>query len=58
MIQTFQLLPGITLRCFPDSRFKQGCLSLQILRPMCKEEAATNALLPPYAQRNKVPSNV
>ena len=46
MIQTFQLLPGITLRCFPDSRFKQGCLSLQILRPMCKEEAATNALLP------------
>ncbi len=46
MIQTFQLLPGITLRCFPDSRFKQGCLSLQILRPMRKEEAALNALLP------------
>ena len=46
MIETFQLLPGITLRCFPDSRFKQGCLSLQILRPMCKEEAAVNALLP------------
>lgn len=46
MIQTFELIPGVTLRCFPDNRFKQGCLSLQILRPMCRQEAAQNALLP------------
>ena len=46
MIQTIHLLPGITLRCFPDSRFKQEGLSLQFIRPMCKEEAALNALLP------------
>ena len=46
MIQTIDLLPGITLRCFRDDRFKQGALSLQFLRPMCKEEASLNALLP------------
>ena len=46
MIQTLTLLPGITLRHFPDSRFKQGTLSLQLVRPMCWEEAALNALLP------------
>ena len=46
MIQTISLLPGITLRCFPDSRFKQEGLSLQFVRPMCKEEAALNALFP------------
>ena len=44
MIKTLELLPGITLRCFPDSRFKQGCLSFSVVRPMCHEEAAVNAL--------------
>ena len=46
MIQTISILPGITLRCFPDDRFKQGRLSLQLIRPMCREEAAMNALIP------------
>ena len=46
MIQTISLLPGVTLRCFPDSRFKQEGLSLQFIRPMRREEAALNALLP------------
>ena len=46
MIQTIQILPGVTLRCCQDSRFKQSCLSLQLVRPMCREEAAKNALLP------------
>ena len=46
MIQTVSLLPGVTLRVFPAERFKQGCLSIQFLRPMCKEEAALNAILP------------
>lgn len=46
MIQTIPLLPGITLRCFPDSRFKQGTLTLQLVRSMCREENALNALLP------------
>ncbi len=46
MIQTFEILPGITLQCFPDHRFKQGCLSLQFIRPMCREESALNTLIP------------
>ena len=46
MIHTISLAPGITLRCFPDSRFKQGCISFQIIRPMNLQEAAQNALIP------------
>jgi len=46
MIETMELLPGVTLRCYTDSRFKQGCLSFQLVRPMAAEEAAMNALLP------------
>lgn len=46
MIQTLTLSPGVTLRGARDSRFKQGCLSFQLVRPMAKEECAQNALLP------------
>lgn len=46
MIESVQLFPGITLRCFRDDRFKQGVLSVQFLRPMDRTEAAANALLP------------
>ena len=46
MIKTFSIYPGVTLRTFADDRFKQGCLSLQIIRPQCIEEAAMNALIP------------
>lgn len=46
MIETRTLLPGVTLRAFRDTRFKQGCLSFQFVRLMSSEEAALNALLP------------
>ena len=46
MTTTIELLPGVTLRCHPDTRFKQGCLSFSMIRPMCAEEAALNALIP------------
>ena len=46
MIEVRELFPGITLRCCRDPRFKQGCLSLQLVRQMTGEEAAMNALLP------------
>ena len=46
MIEKFELFPGVTLRCFGDSRFKQGALSIQIIRPQRAEEAAMNALIP------------
>lgn len=45
MIETIQLQEGITLRCCNDDRFKTSCLSLQIVRPMCRQEAAANALI-------------
>lgn len=46
MIETITLSPGVTLRAFRDSRFKQGCLSFQLVRPMTREECAKNALIP------------
>ena len=45
MIQTIQLSPGVVLRHYPDKRFKIAVLSVQFLRPLCREEAALNALL-------------
>lgn len=46
MIQSRTLFPGVTLRAFQDSRFKQGALSVQFVRLMSSQEAARNALLP------------
>ena len=46
MIETISLLPGVTLRCCRDLRFKQGLLTLQFVRPLTAGEAAYNALLP------------
>ncbi len=46
MTETFTLFPGITLRCFRDNRFKQGCLSVQLVQPMAQQTAAVNALIP------------
>ncbi len=46
MIHTIEVSPQITLRCFSDDRFKQEGLSLALVRPMCREEASLNALLP------------
>lgn len=45
MIQTIDLTPGVVLRHCPDQRFKTAIVSIQFLRPMCREEAALNALL-------------
>ena len=46
MVENMELLPGIQLYTYRDNRFKQGALSIQFVRPMKKEEAAYNALLP------------
>ena len=46
MIQTLPLTPGVVLRHCPDSRFKKGAISIQLLRPMNESENALNALLP------------
>ena len=54
MIETMELFPGVSLRCCRDPRFKQGCLSFQIVRPMAKEEAAMNSLLPSVLLRGTI----
>lgn len=46
MMKQFTIAPGVELVCCQDSRFKQGCLSIQLLRPMRRAEAAMNALIP------------
>ena len=46
MIEKTTLFPGVTLRTFRDRRFKQGCLSFQLIRRMDKEESSSNALIP------------
>ena len=46
MIKTFELSPGVELRCCQDHRFKQGCLSIQFVQPMTREAAPMNSLLP------------
>lgn len=46
MIETMELRSGVHLYACRDTRFKQGALSIQFVRPMKKEEAACNALLP------------
>ena len=56
MTQVMTILPGVILRCFSDTRFKQGCLSIQLIRKMCREEASLNALLPAVLLRGTVHS--
>lgn len=46
MYQTLEIAAGVTLRYMQATRFKQGCLSIQFLRPMQAGEAGTNALIP------------
>lgn len=46
MIETLELFPGISLHCCRDTRFKQSCFSVQFIRPMCRQEAAVNTLIP------------
>lgn len=46
MIECMEILPGIRLFCYPDSRFKQSALSIQFVRKMDIREAAMNALIP------------
>lgn len=54
MIETKNLLPGVILRHCRDTRFKQGCLSFQLVRKMDKAESAMNALLPSVLLRGTV----
>jgi len=43
MVRT-EILPGVMLTAVQSEKFKTGCFSLNLLRPLCREEAAKNAL--------------
>lgn len=46
MIKTISVLPGVTLRCVPDTRFKQHLLSIRFVGTVSRETIPQNALLP------------
>ena len=39
-------MPDVFLTCVQSTKFKTGCLSISLLRPMRKQEASANALIP------------
>ena len=46
MTKRIMLLPGVFLTAVQTDKFKTGCFSLNFLRPLCRQEAAANALVP------------
>ena len=44
--ERMELLPGVWLNYIRTDRFKTGCFSINLLRPLACETAAPNALLP------------
>ena len=46
MIERRELLPGVYLCAEQSDKFKTCCMSVNFLRPLCREEASLNALLP------------
>lgn len=46
MDERFEILPNVFLRAVRSEKFKTGCFSVNLIRPLCSEEAAKNALLP------------
>jgi len=46
MIKTFEISPGVTLRCYRIHKFKQSCFSIQLVQPMHKDTVSANVLIP------------
>ena len=46
MEQRIELFPGVHLTAIQSDKFKTGCFSLNLVRPLCRQEAAMNALIP------------
>lgn len=46
MLQRMQLLPGVGLTAIQSTKFKTGCFSVNLIRPLSADEAAKNALIP------------
>ena len=46
-----ELLPGVALTCVKTDKFKAGCMSINLLTQLCRENAARNAILPMVLRR-------
>ena len=46
MEHRFEILPGVFLTAVQTEKFKTGCCSVNLLRPMARGEASANALIP------------
>ena len=46
-----ELLPGVTLTCLQTDKFKTGCLSVNLLTQLSRENASKNALIPMVLRR-------
>ncbi len=46
-----QLLPDVFLTSIKTDKFKSGAITLNLLRPLCQQEAAMNALFPVVLRR-------
>lgn len=46
LTERLELLPGVWLNFVQTDRFKTGCFSFNLLRPLAMDDAAPNALLP------------
>ena len=40
-----EILPGVMLTAVQSDKFKTGCFSVNLLRPLCRKEASKNALV-------------
>ena len=46
MDNRIEILPDVFLTSVQTDKFKTGCFSVNLLRPMRREEASANALIP------------
>ncbi len=44
-MKKFTLYPGVSLTAHRSHKFRTGCFSVNLLRPLCRDEATKNALL-------------
>ena len=46
-----EILPGVFLTCLKTEKFKTGLISLNLLTPLTRQDAAKNALIPSVLRR-------
>ncbi len=50
-VSTTQIMPDVILTCLKTDKFKTGCLSMNLITPLCRENASKNALIPHVLRR-------